>query len=58
MKKPIIRHCKNCIYSNFVLSGYNHTDSIKCEVKYQHILNEFQRIRALFCPHFKRSDTE
>ena len=58
MKKPIIRHCKNCRYSNFVLNGYNHEKSIWCDVKYIYVINDFQRVKALFCPHYKRSDTE
>lgn len=56
MGRPIIRHCKNCKYSNFELNRYNHSESIKCDVKFQHILEEFQRITAIFCPYYKRSD--
>lgn len=56
MNKPIIRHCKNCEWANFRLNYYNHTDGIRCDVKYKIFYNKSQRLRALFCPHFKKKE--
>ena len=52
--KPMIRHCKNCIYSNFEPGLYNTLNSIHCFVKYEVIQNYNQRTRALFCRHYKQ----
>ena len=50
MSKPIIRHCRNCEYSEKWCS-YDH---IKCEVKYKTVREGWQRFKALFCKYYKK----
>lgn len=45
--KPIIAHCRNCIYCDgdaFIFDGY-------CKVKYKWI--RYGRLAAFFCKHFR-----
>lgn len=49
--KPMIRHCKNCQYCG---SWLTIEDTITCKVKYKRILDNEQRIKALFCRHYKQ----
>ena len=58
MNRPLIRHCKNCEWSNFELGRYNHLDEIICNVKYEHISNCNQRVQALFCRHYKKKRSD
>lgn len=51
-QKPIIRHCKNCQYSEQWLFI---TENVSCTVKHKKCLLPCeQRIGALFCRHFKK----
>lgn len=55
--KPMIRHCKNCIYSDYEHNKYSHLHNIRCDVEYKVIQSYDQRTKALFCRHYKqRSD--
>ena len=56
MNKPVIKHCKNCIwyrsnYANFVVKnpyfGFFKDD---CQIKYKDI--KHKRLTALLCRHF------
>lgn len=47
--KPIIRHCRNCEY--FCL---NYIGGGECTVKYQYVLEEKQRVKAMFCRYYKQ----
>lgn len=40
--KPVIRHCRNCLYHKTTPCG-----DIVCDVRYKHV--EFERIRAVIC---------
>lgn len=51
--KPIIRHCKNCKYFEESLFGDG-----ECNVKYQYIFSEVQRIKALCCGYYKQKGSE
>ena len=50
--KPIIRHCRNCKWSNTQKSCTGL--SIYCEVRYSEVFDDFQRATALFCRHYKK----
>ena len=47
-EKPIIRHCRNCEYFDL-----HHTGGGECSVRYCYVLEEFQRLKALFCRYYK-----
>lgn len=48
-QKPIIKHCRNCIYGeNTIPEGY--CADMYCNVKYKFI--KFERLSALLCPYY------
>lgn len=49
-EKPIIRHCRNCEYFGHFYS----TGSGRCTVKYQYVIEETQRVKAMFCRYYKQ----
>lgn len=51
IKKPIIRHCRNCQWGKQFDS---YTSSIKCMVRYEYVNSVDQRLKALLCWHYKK----
>lgn len=51
-KKPMIRHCKNCQWCGGYYGGLR--EDVVCKVKYKGIDNEWQRLVALMCWHYKK----
>ena len=48
MNKPLIRHCKNCIYQeDSLISDFN----VTCTVKYDYIITP--RLSALLCRFYR-----
>ena len=54
MTKPMIRHCKNCEWCQ----RKTFTDSIDCLVRYTVVLVSGQRIKAIFCKHYKQKEVQ
>lgn len=52
--KPIIRHCRNCKYAEL----YKISGAIVCDVKYKYYSKNSQRMRAIFCRHYKQKEAE
>lgn len=51
-KKPIIRHCKNCIYADQVKDSLQ---NVYCNVRYKKYY-DYLRLRGLTCIYYKVVD--
>lgn len=49
MNKPLIRHCKNCIWAT---KWVTIRDTVRCNVFYKFIDADKQRKTALLCRHY------